>query len=175
MRTNTTMKLTALAAAMGMVMSAGAFADTGTATQTFDYQVDEVAVIALDGAAPSLIITNANVTAGATELLSTASSGNSWAVTSNAGDNAKKLVAELSAAMPTGVSLLVNVGGTTAGVSVPAELSLATTKADVVTGIDSVGQTGMPITYQLKATLAAGEVGNNADNTVIYTIIDSGV
>lgn len=106
-------------------------------------------------------------------MFSAVSSGNSWAVTSNAGADAKKLVAELSAAMTSGVSLIVNVAAPEGGTAVEAVLSAINTQANVVTLIDSVGQSGMLITYQLQATLAAGEVGIVSDNTVIYTILDT--
>lgn len=174
MRSNTTMKLTTLAGAVALAASSGAWAGTNEATQTFDYQTNEVGVIALTGAAPSLSISNAQVTAGQTVMLSAASSGNTWAVTSNGGADGFKLVAALSSAMKTGNRLLVTIAGPTGSTgSTGAALTAATTQVDVVTGIGSVGQSNLAITYQLEADLTNIDRTKVTDNTVIYTMVDT--
>lgn len=106
MRTNTTMKLTALAAAMGFVVSSGAFAaDTNVAGQTVGYQVQEIALISVSGNPSDLIIDSTvdalagGVPADAVDATTT------WAISSNKGTDGKKVTAVLTDNMPPNTEL----------------------------------------------------------------------
>jgi hypothetical protein len=80
----------------------------------------------------------------------------------------KKITAQLSAPMPTGVTLQVTLDPQSGAVSIP-NVSLDATARDVVTGIQAKQSTPLNITYTLTATLAAGVVPVQS-RTVTLTI-----
>jgi hypothetical protein len=175
MKTTQILTLSTLAA-VGLVMGSGAWAGSGSAEQTLDYQTNEVGVIALTGAAPSLSISNSDVTAGDSILYSAANTATSYAITSNGGTDGFKLVAALTSAMPTGNALMVTVTAPDENSTSANEVALtaATTQVDVVTGIDSVAATGKTITYRLRADLTNTNRDKVTDNKVTYTLVDTG-
>ena len=94
-----------------------------------------------------------------------------YSVTNNAGTDSKKITAAINTAMPTGVTLEVELAAPTGGTSA-GKVSLSASAAPVVTGIDNVSETGKTITYTLSATAAAGKV-LSAEKTVTFTITNT--
>jgi hypothetical protein len=137
-------------------------ASAQTATQTVTFQVSAINQVAVTGA-PSLVI---NAAAAGSAPTSATAAGNSWAVTTNQSN--AKITASISAAMPTGLTLSANLGAP-AGASTTGLVALGTAAHDMVTGITKLNASGLPLTYQLDATTAAGVV-TSATRVVTYTI-----
>jgi hypothetical protein len=137
-------------------------ASAQTATQTVTFAVNAINQISATGS-PSLTVTTA--TAGSQPTAATDASS-TWAVTTN--QTGAKISASIATAMPTGLTLSVNLaapsGATSAGLT-----ALGTVAVDLVTTITKVAQLGMTATYELAATAAAGVVGSST-KVVTYTI-----
>jgi hypothetical protein len=156
--------VSALAVALGLTFIPTAFAGT-TDTQTVTYEVQAINEIGVSGNPGALTISTA--TAGsAPDSVSDAST--TWAVTTN--ESTKKITAAINTAMPTGLTLTVNLGAPTGGTSAGA-VTLGSTAADVVTSISTLNESSLGVTYQLSATSAAGVVAS-ANKTVTFTIAD---
>ena len=147
-------------AAVGTLVSTGAFAQT--ATQTVTFQVNAINQIAVTGT-PSLLINAA--TAGSAPT-SVQASGNTWAVTTN--QSTAMITASIASAMPAGLTLSANLAAP-AGATSTGMTALGTTAVNVVTGITKLNQSGLALTYQLDATAAAGVV-TSATRVVTFTI-----
>jgi len=80
-----------------------------------------------------------------------------------------KITAKIDTNMPTGLTLMVNLGAPSVGDSA-GDVALSTTAASVVTGISQVAGSST-ITYTLSATPAA-EVGSGS-RTVTFTLTDA--
>jgi hypothetical protein len=148
-------------AAIVMVAAASTI-EAQTATQNVTIQVNAISRISVTGGAQSLTITTA--TAGSEPTDATASVN--WAITTN--QTNQKVTGSLDVAMPANVTLAANLaapaGATSAGSAV-----LGTTAVDLVTGISTLAQGGLGLTYTLSATAAAGVVASTS-RTVTYTI-----
>ncbi len=175
MNTNTLTRISTLAAAIGLALSANVWAAGDTAVQTVGYDVQEVAQISVTEGSPGTLTISA-ATPGSVpdpdELLA-----GTYSITNNAGTDSKKITAAISTGMPSGVTLKVLLAapdGATSEGSGSNGVALSATDADVVTGIDSVNETGLAITYQLSATIDA-EAMETADSRVVtFTITDQG-
>ncbi|WP_147430970.1 hypothetical protein [Thiocapsa rosea] len=165
------MKLTALAAAMGMLVGGGAFAaDTNVASQDVGYQIDEVALISVDGDPGDLVINTTVDGAAGAILADDTDASSTWAITSNKGTNAKKVTAVLTGDMPAHTELFITLAAPTGAVSEGTgegengvSLNTRSTGAkadaqDVVTGIDPVAESDKTITYRFSADVEAGVV-----------------
>lgn len=145
-----------------MVVSLAGTAAAQTSTQTVTFAVNAINQIAFTGA-PSLTINSA---VAGSEPTSATSTGITWAVTTNQSN--AKITASIASAMPTGLTLSVNVatptGGTSAG-----SLALGVSAVDVVTGISKLAESALGVTYKLDATAAAGVVASDS-RVVTYTI-----
>jgi hypothetical protein len=158
------MKLRRSAAALAVLVAAGASTAGALSAQTADqvvsYEVAAIDEISVAGT-PSLIV-NAG-TAGSQP--GSASASGTYSVTTNG--TGMKITAEIDAAMPAGVTLTASLaapaGATSAGV-----VTLSPTPQDAVSGITEVAESGLGITYGLEATVSAGVVSGN--RTVTYTI-----
>jgi hypothetical protein len=148
-------------ATMILMAAAASAASAQTATQTVTFQVDAINQIAFTGS-PSLVINTA--TAGVDPTAATATA--TWAITTN--QTGSKITASISSAMPTGVTLSVDLGAPAGGASAGAK-ALSTTAVDLVTGLTKVAQGALGVTYSLSATAAAGVVSSTS-RTVTYTI-----
>jgi hypothetical protein len=158
------MKVVKIIAVAGiLVLAAAISAQAQTATQSVTYAVSAINQIGVTGT-PSLTISTASAGSAPGAVTNSASS---WAITTN-GTN-KKLTASINSDMDTGVTLSLTAVapsvGTTAG-----KKSLSTTATDLVTGIAGVAETGMGLTYELAATLAAGVVASSS-KTVTFTLV----
>lgn len=148
-------------AAIALVAAASTL-EAQTATQNVTIQVNAISRISVTGGAQSLTITTA--TAGSQPTDATASVN--WAITTN--QTNQKVTASLDAAMPANVSLSASMAAP-AGATSAGAVSLGTTAADLVTGISTLAQAGLGLTYTLSATAAAGVVASTS-RTVTYTI-----
>ena len=155
------MKTRNLLATMLLLAGAASAASAQTATQTVTFQVDAINQIAFSGS-PSLVINTA--TAGVDPSAATAAA--TWAVTTN--QTGAKVTASIGSAMPSGVSLTVNLAAPAGATSAGAQ-ALSTTAVDLVTGLTKVAQGTLGVTYSLTATAAAGVVSSTS-RTVTYTI-----
>ena len=155
------MKTRNFLATMLLLAGAASAASAQTATQTVTFQVDAINQIAFSGS-PSLVINTA--TAGVDPSAATAAA--TWAVTTN--QSGAKVTASIGSAMPSGVSLTVNLAAPAGATSAGAQ-ALSTTAVDLVTGLTKVAQGTLGVTYSLTATAAAGVVSSTS-RTVTYTI-----
>lgn len=161
-RPETTMTARNFLMTMALMTGAVSAAAAQTATQVVTFQVDAINQVAFTGS-PSLTINTA--TAGSAPSAVTNSTA-SWAVTTN--QTGAKITASISSAMPTGVTLAVNLSAPT-GASSAGSQALGTTAVDLVTSITKIAQGSLGVTYSLTATAAAGVVSSTS-RTVTYTI-----
>lgn len=130
-------------------------------TQSVAFEVQPISQISVSGS-PSLTISTA--TPGSAPTSATASG--SYAITTN--ETNRKITAQLDSDLPDGVTLTVTLGAPS-GADDAHPVVLSTTAADVATGIGRVNQSGLSISYQLAATVAAGVVPASS-RTVTFTI-----
>jgi len=95
-----------------------------------------------------------------------------YSITSTAGTDNKKITASINTALPSGVTLKINLAAPTGATSLgDVDISNATNSVDVVKAIDSIAESGKTITYKLGATVDAAMVSDS--KTVTLTIADS--
>lgn len=152
---------TAVAIALGLGTGTVVLADN-SATQDVDYQVQAINEITVSGT-PSLTISTA--TAGSQPDDATGNA--TYDITTN--ESNKKITAAINTDMPANTTLKVNMAAPT-GATGGGTLELSTTAVDAVTGISTVAESGLGITYTLSATVAAG-VLSSATKTVTFTIL----
>ncbi len=162
MKTTQLFKLSALATAMGFILSGGAFAADST-TQTVTYEVSEINELAVSGSPGALTVSEA--TAGSQPDAVTDAT-TSYDVTTNATD--RKLTAAIDTDMPADVTLSLTAAAPT-GATAAGKVSLTATAADLVTSITQVAESGLGLTYELDAEVTAGVVPS-ASKTVTLTI-----
>lgn len=156
------MKAVKLVAAVGgLLVSHAAFAQT--ATQIVNFQVAAINEVSVSTANTSLAINGAVAGSNPTSVSST---GLTWAVTTN--ESNMKITGILSADMPTGLTLSVDLAAPGTAVSANS-VALSSASSDLVTGIATTAASGLAMTYTLDATAAAGVVAP-ASVTVTYTI-----
>jgi len=136
-------------------------------TITVNYEVTAINELAITAASVTLTVNSA--TAGSNP--DQASDGTTYGVTTNAGDNAKKITAAINTAMPSGLTLQLNATAPT-GASSAGATTLSDVAANVVTLIDSVAQSGLSLAFTLDATLAAGVVAA-ASKTCTLTLTNT--
>lgn len=164
MNARNTLKIGALVAAMGMVVSSGAMA-ADNVDQTIGYEVTAINEIAISGNIAAMTINAA--TAGAQPDPVTDAT-TSYSITTNGTD--MKITAELDTAMPDHVTLSLTATAPSVGTSA-GEKALTATAQDVVTDITEVAESGIGLSYELAATVSAGIVAA-ASKTVTLTIAD---
>ncbi len=140
-----------------------------TDTQTIAYEVAAINELTVSGSPEPLIINTA--TAGS-EPTSVTDASTTYAITTNGGNNSRKITAQLDSDMPNGLTLCITLSGPTGADAPPTDVILTTAPADVVTCINSVAQNGLTITYTLSAAATVGVV-NPAIKTVTLTITSS--
>jgi len=136
-----------------------------SATQTVTFEVQAINEISVTGT-PSLTISTATPGSGPTAATDNSAT---YAITTN--DTGKTITAAIDTAMPTGLTLKVSLAAPTVGTSA-GDVILSATAADVVTGVGSVAESGLTITYTLEATIAAGVVSSTTRD-VTFTIADA--
>jgi hypothetical protein len=149
----------ALAASLGLVFSSQVYA--GTTTTTATYEVTAINEIALTGALPSMTV-NAAVAGSAPTAVS---ASQTYAVTTN---QTAKISAAIDSNMPAGLVLTASMAAPT-GASSAGAMALSTTSQDLVTGIVTLNESALALTYGLSASVVAGVVPS-AIKTITYTI-----
>lgn len=147
--------------AVALLSLAGA-GSAAAQNQTVGYQVQAVSEIEFTGS-PSLVINSATAGSG----LTSATAGASYAVTTN--QSGMKITAQLGSALPAHVTLSVNLEAPTGGQSAGTVALSDVTAKDVVTGVATVNESGLDVTYTLAAGVNAGIV-NAGTVQVMYTV-----
>jgi hypothetical protein len=145
-----------------LVIAAAASASAQTATQDLTISVQAINKIAVSGGAHTLTVNTA--TAG--NAPDDATWTTSWAVTTNESD--MKITASIGSAMPSGVTLKVNLANPANAASAGAVTLDDGSAKDVVTGITKLNEGSLPLTYTVQATTEAGV--QSVSKTVTYTI-----
>ncbi len=177
MRTNTTMKLTTLTAAIGLAMGSGVYAvDTFEAGQDVGYQVDEIALISVSADVTGLAITTTVDGLAGAAPADDSDTSSTWAITVNKAAG-KKVTALLGAAMPAHTLLSVELAAPSTGASKgkvglnTRDTGVAVAAIDVVDSIEPVYQNGMQVEYTLSADVEAGVITATTAH-VTYTVAD---
>jgi len=140
-----------------------AAASAQTATQTVTFQVDAINQVGVTGS-PSLAVNTAVPGSAPTQVSST---GHTWAVTTN--QTGAKITASIASNMPAGLTLQATLGAGATGATSAGAKTLSTVAQDMVTGLTKVNATGLPLSYTLDATAAAGVV-TSTSRVVTFTI-----
>ena len=148
-----------------ILLMSGTVMAGNTVEVTVTYEVTAINEISVSDNSINLTI-NAAVAGSAPTPVQDSSS--TYAITTN-GDN-KKITGVLNTAMPSGVTLQVELTAPT-GATSAGTVTLTGTAADLVTGISTLNESEKAITYTLSATSAAGIV-ESASKTVTFTISD---
>jgi hypothetical protein len=164
------MKLTALAAAVGLVMSSGAFAET-TASHDVSILVSAINEITVDQTEVAFVIDGESAVEGEfrTEVLPS-----SWGIFTNTPEEEELGVsAKLDAAVGTGLTLEVTATGPTGsgealtGVELNNDTAMPVVQ-DII-AVDELAGNPLALSYKLFATKAA-PAGYTNSVTVTYTI-----
>jgi hypothetical protein len=151
---------TAIAATLGFGLSFSVLAED----QDVGVQVDPINEMLVSGDPGTLVIKSA--TAGQ-QPDDVSDSSTTYDFTTN--ETNKKITAQLDVAMPADTSLKVTLGAPTGASS--SQVTLTASAQDAVTGISTVAQTGLGITYVMSATVAAGTFTLDS-KTVTFTITE---
>ena len=146
-----------------LTCAAAAAASAQTATQTVTFQVDAINQVGVTGS-PSLAVNTAVPGAAPTQVSST---GHTWAVTTN--QTGAKITASIASNMPSGLTLQATLGAGATGATSAGAKTLSTVAQDMVTGLTKVNATGLPLSYTLDATSAAGVI-TSSSRVVTFTI-----
>jgi hypothetical protein len=174
MKSNSITRISTLAAAIGLVLSSGAIADSGTAGQDVGYVVDEIALISVTGSPTLAITTTTDGLAGSAPADATDATTAKWAITVNKAAG-KKVTAELTASMPAHTLLSVELAAPSTGASkgvVPLNTRATGVKVAAVDVVDSIEpdyESNLGVTYTLSADVEAG-VLTATTATVTYTV-----
>ncbi|MBK1732143.1 hypothetical protein [Thiococcus pfennigii] len=165
------LKISALMAAMGMVVSSGAIAGD-SAQQTLNYQVSAINEISVSNASVGTLIVS-TATAGLQPDEVDDGGATSYSITTNG--TGKKITATISEDMPANMTLSLQAVAPTVGSSegkVDISSASGENAVDLVTGITQVADNeGNTLTYYLDADVAAGVVAST-ERTVTLTIED---
>jgi len=157
-----------MAIAMSMLFIAGPVMAGDNAVQTVSYTVNAINDISVSGDPAPMNVSTASAGSEPDEV---SDATTTYAITTNGGTDAKKITAGINTAMPSGVTLKINLAAPADATSLnDVDISNATAAVDVVTAIDSIAESGKTITYKLSATIAAGEVSDS--KIVTLTIAD---
>jgi hypothetical protein len=145
-----------------LVCGATSTAFAQTATQTVNYDVQAISVLAMSGA-PSLSV---NTAVAGSANATVATGAGTFAITNN--QTARKITASISVAMPAGMTLtaaLPIVGG---GASAGAQ-ALTTVAVDLLTAIGPVSVSAQAVNYSLTVSSTTAPVSGS--RIVTYTIM----
>lgn len=145
----------AAAATLSLVGAQSVSAQTASVT----YEITAINEASFTGTPAKLLIDAASKLSGVSDASTT------WSVTTNQTD---MKVQGAVTALPTGVTLEVELGEPTGAVST--KQSLGATAQDLVTGVTTLQAADLPVTYTLSATPTAGVV-SEATATVTYTVV----
>lgn len=144
------------------VFCGNAFAQTET--QTVTYQVSAINEISVSGNPAALIVNTA--TAGS-ELTAATDATTTYAITTN--ESNRKITGSIDSNMPDNTTLGVTLAAPTAAGTSVGQVNLTTTAQDLVTGISTLAEGSLTISYEFSATIAAGIIAS-ASKTVTLTV-----
>ncbi|MFA4947604.1 MAG: hypothetical protein WC674_03730 [Candidatus Krumholzibacteriia bacterium] len=133
--------------------------------QTITYQVSAINEISVSGNPGALIVVTAVPGSQPTAVTDATTT---YAITTNIAS--KKITGALNTAMPANTALKVTLVAPTGGTS-SGQVTLTAIAQDLVTGITTLAQSGLGISYNFSATLAAGVIAS-AVKTVTLTVAD---
>jgi len=141
--------------------------DAGTSdNHTVTLEVSAINEIAISGGTVTLTVNTA--TAGSAPTAATDSSTATYAVTTNG--SSKKVTAALDSVVPSNTTLSLNMGAPTGGSSSGA-VNLTNSAQDMVTGISTLNESGLSMSYSFTATADAGTVAST-NRTMTLTLAD---
>lgn len=149
---------------LAVLVSVGVYA-ADNISQTVTYQVSSIDEISVSGN-PSALIVNTAVPGSQPTAATDAST--SYSITTN--NSSRKITSAINSAMPANTSLKVTLTAPTGGSSA-GQVTLSTTAQDLVTAISTLAESGLSISYEFSATLAAGII-SSSQRTVTLTIAD---
>jgi hypothetical protein len=161
-------KLCVLSLVSLLLIPAGLVQASNQATQTVTLAVSAINEISVSAATLSMTVSAATAGSQPTAVTNTATS---YAITTNCAENGKKITAILNTAVPPNTTLKITLAAPTGGSS-EGQKTLTTSAVNVVTGVDAVAESGMQISYEFSATVAAGVV-SATDVVVTLTIADT--
>jgi len=136
-------------------------------TISVSFTIDPINEINIAGTSLTLTVNAAVAGSQPTQ----ASQSTTYSISTNCTANSKKLTAAINSAMPSGVTLSLNVAAPT-GASSTGPTTITNVAANVVTGIDAVAQSNLAMTFYLNATAAAGVVSASS-KTLTLTLVDA--
>ncbi|MEJ2611807.1 MAG: hypothetical protein P8179_17450 [Candidatus Thiodiazotropha sp.] len=157
----------AILAAQSMLFIAGSAIAGDSDTGTVTYQVTAINEIAITNGTIGLVVSGATAGSAPTQV----TDSDTYAITTNADTDSKKITAKINAAMDSGLTLGITVTAPTGATSTGAQ-TLSDSAVDVVTGVEAVAESELSITYTLDATVGAGVIAEST-KTVTLTITDS--
>ncbi|MCX5752588.1 MAG: hypothetical protein NTW97_02945 [Candidatus Krumholzibacteria bacterium] len=158
-------KLFVLAMVALSAVAAGNACAADNAPQTITYQVSAINEITVSGNPGALIVVTAVPGAQPTAVTDATTT---YAITTNIAT--KKITGAINTAMPANTSLKVTLVAPTGGTS-SGQVTLTASAQDLVTGITTLAESGLGISYNFSATLAAGVVAS-AQKTMTLTVAD---
>jgi len=138
---------------------------SNTANQTVTFEVSAINQISVSGNPAALTVSTATAGSEPDEVTDASTTYN---ITTNG--SSKKITGVLDSAMPSEVTLKVNLTAPT-GASSAGDVTLSATAQNLVTGITKKAEGTKGITYKLSATVAAGVVSSDT-RTVTLTVTD---
>jgi cytoskeletal protein RodZ len=150
---------------LGFILGLSGLAMAGTATQTVTIVVSAINAISVSGPPGTLTVNAATAGSQPTPVSDNTTTYN---ITTNAVSGSPvKITGVLSAALPTGLTLTINLAAPSTGTSLGA-VALSATPASLVTGIYQDINSSLMITYTASATVAA-PIGTTSE-TVTLTL-----
>ena len=147
------------------VLISAASVTAQTATQDVTVVIEEINEISVSG---DVTLTIAAAVAGQAPTAVT-NAASTYSVTTN--NTGKKVTGVLDLAYAAGITVSVALAPPTGGSSTGTTV-LSTSAADLVTGVASVSETALGITYTAAATAAAAINGVGETRTVTFTVTD---
>ena len=137
-----------------------------SANQIVTFSVSVINEIAVSGNPSAMVVSAATAGSQPNEVADTSTT---YSISSN-GSN-MKITGAIDTAMPSGVTLKINLAAPTGGSSA-GNVSLGVNPSDLVSGTTKVAESGKAITYKLNAAVSAGVVVS-ANKTVTLTLTDA--
>jgi len=135
--------------------------------QTITYQVTAINEISVSGS-PGALVVNTAVPGSQPTVATDATT--TYGITTN--NSSKKITGAINTAMPANTLLKVTLVAPAGGSS--SQVTLTASPQDLVTGIATLAQSGLTITYEFSATLGAGIIGSST-KTMTFTIVDQAI
>lgn len=133
--------------------------------QTVTYQVSSIDEISVSGNPGALVV---NTAVPGSQPTAATDASTSYSITTN--NSSRKITGAIDAAMPANTSLKASLTAPTGGSSA-GEVTLTASAQDLVTAISTLAESGLTISYEFSATLAAGII-SSSQRTVTLTIAD---